>query len=172
MQYCPWKVQITRPDIHGLSSNDFHTLPSSINRLEKRTHTPTFFGPASFFLKGWVNFNEVSRRGGEGGIWEIKQKGWKYGAGTDLLKRGAWNFSYLIFSSFINFHSEITLSFAKLHCMLRYATIKKVIRSYLKMNLKISHKLRFISLYVKGFERLKIDFCWKTTVELVKSPFW
>ena len=40
------------------------------------------------------------------------------------------------------------------------------------MNLKISHKLRFISLFVKRFKRLKINFWYKATVELVKAPFW
>ena len=46
---------------------------------------------------------------------------------------------------------------------------KKIILSYLKMNLKISHKQRY--LFVKGFKRLKINFWQKVTVELVKSPF-
>ena len=34
-------MQITRRDIQGLSSNNFHTLPSLINRLEKEKYTPT-----------------------------------------------------------------------------------------------------------------------------------
>ena len=40
--------------------------------------------------------------GGEG-LWKILKRGWKYGAGAGLLKRGGWNFSYLIFSRFIIF---------------------------------------------------------------------
>ena len=73
---------------------------------------------------------------------------WKYGAGTGLLKRGwrDWHFSYLVFS----FHLEITLPFAKLRYAFEEklffsATIifgKKVIVSFLKMNLKTSRKLR------------------------------
>ena len=48
----------------------------------------------------------------EGGIWKIKKskkRGWKYGAGASLLKRGGgggrggWHFSYLNFSKFIIF---------------------------------------------------------------------
>ena len=72
---------------------------------------------------------------GEGGESEkLKNRGWKYGAGAGLLKKGGggWHFSYLVFSRFIIFtfgklrirnfrnlkfkieHLDITLLFAKL----------------------------------------------------------
>ena len=52
------------------------------------------------FKGGEVNFKYLCRRGG---IWKIKKREWKYGAGASLLKRGSWHFSYLIFSRFIIF---------------------------------------------------------------------
>ena len=62
---------------------------------------------------------------------------------------GGWHFFFLIFSRFIILHLEITLSFPKLHYAFEekkffcyHNFMKKVIRSCLKMNLKISHKLR------------------------------
>ena len=81
--------------------------------------------------------------------------------GQVFLKRGDWHFSYLIFLRFIIF--EFTSYFILFKIALCCATIillKRVIRSCLKLKLKISHiyKLRFISLFVKGFKRLKIDF--------------
>ena len=39
--------------------------------------------PPPLFLK-WINFKYLP---GEGGIWKIKKRGWKYGAGVGLLRR-------------------------------------------------------------------------------------
>ena len=50
--------------------------------------------------------------------------------------------------------------------------MKKVILSCLKMNLKISHKLNLIYLYIKGFKKSKIDFWYEAIFELVQSLFW
>ena len=36
----------------------------------------------------------------------------------------------------------------------------------------IPYKLKFISLFLSAFKKLKIDFWWKATVELVKATFW
>ena len=63
---------------------------------------------------------------------------------------GPWHFSYLLFQGLSFLHLEITLPFVKLcyafeEKILFSATIflcEKVILSCLKMNLKISHKLR------------------------------
>ena len=86
--------------------------------------------------------------------------------GQVFLKWGeeCWHFFYLVFLMFIIFTLEITLPFAKLcyafeEKLFFSATIifrKKVIPSFLKMNLKTTHKLN--NLFVKGFKRLKIDF--------------
>ena len=99
------------------------------------------------FKGGGVNFNHLPRRGG---TLKIEKRGWKYGAGAGLLKRGAGIFPIYFFKGLSFLHSEITLSFAKLCYAFEEkknfsATIilrKKVIWSCLKMNLKISHKLR------------------------------
>ena len=98
---------------------------------------------------GKVNFNDLLRRGG-GWLWKIENREWKYDAGAGLLNRGGWHFSYLIFSSFIIFTGRNYFTLCKIVlCIWRKfffsATIilwKKFIRSYLKMNLKISNKLR------------------------------
>ena len=81
-----------------------------------------------------------------------EKKGWKYGARVCLLKRGGggWHCPYLIFSRFITFTFTNYCTLAKLcyafeEKLFFSATIilwKKVILSCLKMNLKISHKLR------------------------------
>ena len=87
------------------------------------------------------------------GIWKIKEKGWKYGAGAGPLKRGGWHFSFLIFSRFIifTFRNYLTLCYPLQNCVMHLkkksfsVTIifwKKVILRCLKMNLKISHKLK------------------------------
>ena len=68
--------------------------------------------------------------------------------GQVFLKGGGWHFSYF-FQGLSLLHFEITLPFAKL-CygfeeIFFFATMilcNKIILSYLKMNLKISHKLR------------------------------
>ena len=99
------------------------------------------------FKEGGVNFNHLSRRGG---FLKIKKRGWKYGAGAGLLKRGAGIFPIYFFKGLSFLHLKITLSFAKLCYAFEEkkffsATIifwKKVIWSCLKMTLKISHKLR------------------------------
>ena len=107
--------------------------------------------PPPVFLKGGSKFWLPPL---DGGIWKIKKRGWKYGVGAGLLKRGAWHFSYLSFWRFVIFTipftlCKITLPFAK-SCypfeekLFFSATIilwQKVILSYLKMNLKIFHKL-------------------------------
>ena len=100
-----------------------------------------------FILKGGVDFKHLPLRGG---IWKFFKKGWKHGAGTGFLKRGGWHFSYLIFKNLSFLHLEITLPFAKL-CYAFEDKIffsatkilwKKVTLSCLKMNLKVSHRLR------------------------------
>ena len=96
----------------------------------------------------------------EGGIWKIEKRGWKYCAGAGLFKRGGWHCSYLMLSRFIIFtftnyftlykivmHLQVILIICIILLLLLFfpATIilwKKVILSCLKMNLKISHKLR------------------------------
>ena len=50
----------------------------------------------------------------EGGIWKILKRGWKYGAGAGLLKRGCLHFSYLIFSRFIIFIFRNYFTFCKI----------------------------------------------------------
>ena len=58
---------------------------------------------------------------------------------------GGWHFSYLLFQGLSFLHLKITLPFAKLCYAFFSATIilcNKVIISFLKINLKISHKLR------------------------------
>ena len=97
-----------------------------------------------------VNFDYLSRTGE---IWKIKKRGWKYGAGAGLLKRGGGTtvtFPIWFFQGLSFLHLEITLPFAKLcysfeEKILFSTTIilwKKIILSCLKTNLKISHKLR------------------------------
>ena len=50
----------------------------------------------------------------EGGIWKIKKRGWKYGAGAGPLKRGeADTFPIYFFQGLSFLHLEITLLFAK-----------------------------------------------------------
>ena len=83
--------------------------------------------------------------------------------GQVFLKGAGWQFSYLTFSRFIifKFRNYFILFKIVLYVVLCSTIIllKKVIRSCLKMNLKIiPYKLRLISLFVKGFKRLKIDF--------------
>ena len=85
------------------------------------------------------------------GIWKIKKREWKHGAETGLLKgEGGWHFSYLIFSRFIifPFRNYFTL-FKIILCIWRKNLFspfiilwKKFILSCVKMNVKISHKLR------------------------------
>ena len=105
-----------------------------------------------------------------------KKKGWKYGAGAGLLKRGgSWHFSYLIFSRFIIFAFRNYFTLCKIVLRIWRKIIfsasiilwKKVIHSCLNMHLKISHKP-----ICKGIYKVKIDFWYKATVELVKFPFW
>ena len=73
--------------------------------------------------------------------------------GLVFVKRGGWHFSYLVFSRFIifKFRNFFVLCKIALYVGLCYHNfMKKVIRSCLKMNLKISHvnHVRFISLFV------------------------
>ena len=51
---------------------------------------------------------------GREGIWKIKNRGWKYGAGAGLLKRRGWHFSNLNFSRFIIFTFRNYLSLDKI----------------------------------------------------------
>ena len=44
--------------------------------------------------------------------------------------------------------------------------------SYLKLNLKMSHKLKSPDIFVKGFKKLKIDFWQIAMGQLVKPPLW
>ena len=95
------------------------------------------------FLKGGrVNFDNLhQRREGGGGIWKIEKRGWKYGAGG-----AGGHFSYFSFSRFIIFAFKNYFTLCKIvSCIWRkchHNFMKKVILSCLKMNLKISHKLR------------------------------
>ena len=77
-----------------------------------------------------------------------KWGGSKYGAGAGIFKKdgGSWHFSYLIFPRFIifTFRNDFTLCKIVL-CICRFFFChhnEKVILSCLKMNLKISNKLR------------------------------
>ena len=90
------------------------------------------------FLKGEVNFIYLPWRGG---IWKLK-KGWKYGVGEGPLKRRGWLFSYFIFSRFIIFTFRIYNCVMHLKKNYYHNSMKKVILKCLKMNLKISHKIR------------------------------
>ena len=56
--------------------------------------------PPPFFKGGKANSDYRPRKGGN---LRILKRGWKYGAGAGLLKRGDRRFSYLIFSRFIIF---------------------------------------------------------------------
>ena len=66
-----------------------------IVRIPHHPHHPLKSGGG-----GGVNSNYLPRNGE---LWKIEKRGWKYGAGADLLKRGDWLFSYLICSRFIIF---------------------------------------------------------------------
>ena len=86
---------------------------------------------------------------GWGGIWKIKKRGGSVVQGQVFLKGRCWHFSYLFFSRFIIFTFRNYFTLCKIVlCIWRSffsVTIilwKKVILSCLKMNLKISHKLR------------------------------
>ena len=52
--------------------------------------------------------------GGGGEDYEKFKKGWKYGAGAGLLKRGVGTFPIYFCQGLSCLHLEITLSFAKL----------------------------------------------------------
>ena len=75
-----------------------------------------------------------------------------------FLKGGGWHFPYLLFSRFIIFKFRNYFILCKI--ALWYHNFVK--KSYSKLSKNesknISYKLRFISLFVKGFKRLKIDF--------------
>ena len=77
-----------------------------IVRSPPPTHPPIFKGGREEIL--------ITSHGG--GNLKNQKRGWEYGAGAGLLKRGGggWHFSYAIFSKFIILHLEITLPFAKL----------------------------------------------------------
>ena len=60
---------------------------------------------------GGVNFNYLPQRGED---YEKFKKGWKYGAGAGLLKRGVGTFPIYFCQGLSCLHLEITLSFAKL----------------------------------------------------------
>ena len=124
----------------------------------------------------------TSPRGEE--IWKIRKREWNYGAGAGLLKRmkgveGGCHFSYLIFSKLIifTFRNYVTLCklllciWRKIIFFCHHSFMKKIILSCLKMNLKISYKLRQPDIS-KGLKKSKIDFWYKATVELIQSPFW
>ena len=78
-----------------------------------------------------------------------------------FLKGGGWHFSYLIFSRLIifKFRNYFILCNIALCVMLYHNFIKKSHSKLFKNEPKnIPYKLRFISLFVKKFKRLKIDF--------------
>ena len=82
--------------------------------------------------------------------------------GQIFLKGGDLHFLYLIFSRFIifKFRNYFILCKIALYVALCYHNFMK--KSHLKLSKNepknIPYKLRFISLFVKGFKRLKIDF--------------
>ena len=109
------------------------------------TTTPLFKGEG-----GGVNFDYLPWRGG---IWKIKKGGGDMVQGQVFLKRGDWHFSYFVFSRFIIFAFRNYFTLSKiLLCIFEeknfFSAIiilwRKIILSYLKMNLKIKmpHKLR------------------------------
>ena len=96
----------------------------------------------SLFKKGRGEVNLIAfPRGGESE--KSNKRGWKYGTGAGLLKKGGGLALFLF-----NFFKVITLPFAKLSYAFEQklffsATIilrKKVILNCVKPNLKISHK--------------------------------
>ena len=82
--------------------------------------------------------------------------------GQVFFKGGGWDFSYLIFSKFIifKFRNYFILCKTVLYVALCYHNFINKSHSKLSKNepKNIPFKLRFISLFVKGFKRLKIDF--------------
>ena len=82
--------------------------------------------------------------------------------GQVFLKGGGWPFYYLSFSRFIifKFRNYLILCKIGLYVALCYHNFMKKSHSKLSKNepKNILYKLRFISLFVKGFKRLKIDF--------------
>ena len=82
--------------------------------------------------------------------------------GQVFLKAGGWNFSYLSFSRLIIFKFRNYFIFCKivLYIALCYHNFMKKSHSKLSEDDRknIPYKLRFISLFVKGFKRLEIDF--------------
>ena len=82
--------------------------------------------------------------------------------GQVFLKGGGQYFSYLIFSRFIifKFRNYFILCKIVLYVALCYHDFMKKSHSKLSKNepKNIPYKLRFISLFVKGFKRLKIEF--------------
>ena len=82
--------------------------------------------------------------------------------GQVFFKGGGWDFSYLIFSKFIifKFRNYFILCKIVLYVALCYHNFMNKSHSKLPNNepKNIPYKLRFISLFVKGFKRLKIDF--------------
>ena len=82
--------------------------------------------------------------------------------GQVFLKGGGWHFSYLILSRFIifKFRNYFILCKTVLYVALCYHNFTKKSHSKLSKNKpkNIPYKLRFISLFAKGFKRLKIDF--------------
>ena len=98
---------------------------------------------------------------GEVGVLKLK-KGWNYSAGAVLLKR-RWPALFLI--DFVKvYHFSIRYYFIlckiMLYVALCYHNFMKKSHSKLSKNEheNVLYKLRFISLLVKGFKRLKIDF--------------
>ena len=73
--------------------------------------------------------------------------------------KGAGNFPIWFFSRFIIFTFRNCFSLCQIVLCIWRKTIvlwKKYILSCLKMNLKISHKLNLIYLYIKGFKKSKL----------------
>ena len=104
----------------------------------------------------------ITSHGGGGNSEKLKKGGGSMVQGQFFLKGGSWYF-YLIFARFIifKFRNYFILSCKIALYVALCSTItswKKFIQSCLNMNLKISHIKGFISLFVKGFKRLKIDF--------------
>ena len=95
---------------------------------------------------------------GEVVLWKIKKGGGTIVQGQFFLKGGGWHFSYLVLSRFIIFKFRNYFILCKIasYIALCYHNFTKKSHSKLSKNecKNIPCKLRFISLFVKGFKRL------------------
>ena len=92
-RFCPI-AKIENSDLKILEKISKLSEISEFSEFSKFSTWP-FGTPSLFFLKGGVNFNHFPWR--VGGLWKMKKIGWKYGAGTDLLKMGLELFLFNFF---------------------------------------------------------------------------